>query len=77
MGDARDSTDIKMKIQQIGLVKNMEKLPPLIIREPLKFCSAVPPRMIPKMIADMENWVLFRKYPRKPKNTMTYTSVIE
>ena len=48
-----------------------------MIREPTKFCSAIPPKMMPMMMALMENFSLFRKYPMNPLATITYTSVME
>ena len=76
-GDSKESAAATRKNKQMGRVKKILKLPSLIIKEPTKFCSAILPRIIPMMIADMEKPSLFRKYPTKPEATIKYTSFME
>ena len=76
-GASRETAAAARKNRQMGRVKKIAGFPSLIISEPTKFCSAMPPKMIPMMMALMENFSLFKKYPINPLATMTYTSVIE
>ena len=69
-GDSKDKAAATKKNKQMGRVKKILKLPSLIIKEPTKFCSAILPRIIPMMIADMEKPSLLRKYPTKPEATI-------
>ena len=55
-----DINETTRNIAQIGLVKKIEKSPLLIIRDPLKFCSAVAPKIMPKIIADGANLNFFK-----------------
>ena len=71
-GESKDITDNTRKTAQIGLVAKMDKLPSLIINEPVKFCSASEPKIMPIITPGTPIPILYMKYPTIPCNDCKY-----
>ena len=60
-GDSKDNAAATRKNRHKGRWKKILKEPSLIISEPTKFCSAILPKIMPIIIADIEKPILLRK----------------